>query len=103
MKELQDRQPWTDLWSEDYLNDPRSYKDFSHCLTNIAAKLGAIFQRVEMSDHYGADYKLGLHREKDGTALAFIIMSALRAANSYPGGKLDIDKHIEADLKRRNG
>lgn len=98
---LQAEMPWTDLWSEGFLSDPRSYSRFSHCLTNIAAKLGAMFQRVEMADHYGEDYALALDRQKDGTALAIIVMSAMKAANVYPGGPIDLSQHIEADLKRR--
>lgn len=101
-RKLQEIQPWTDLWSEGYLNDPRPYRGFSHCLTNIAAKLGALFQRVELSDHYGMDYELGLNRLRDGKALAFIIMSAMKAANSYPGGAIDLLSHIENDLRRRD-
>jgi hypothetical protein len=100
-KKLQESMPWTTIWSEDYRNDPRPYRSFSHCLTNITAKLGAIFQRVELSDHYGMDYELGLDRHKDGKALAFIIMSAMKAANAYPGGPIDLLSHIETDLKRR--
>jgi len=100
-RRLQAAMPWTDIWSADYIADPRSYKAFSHCLTNIAAKLGAVFQRVELSDHYGPGYNLGLNREKDGAALAIIIMSAMKAANSYPGGPIDIASHIDDDLRRR--
>jgi hypothetical protein len=54
-----------------------------------------------MSDHYGSDYKLGLDRDKDGTALAIIIMSAMKAANVYPGGPINLSEFIEADLTRR--
>ena len=94
--------PWTEIWAGSFLSDPRPYSRFEHCLTNIAAKLGTIFQRVEMSDHYGPEYKLGLNKEKDGTALAIIIMSAMKAANVYPGGPINLADYIEADLKRRN-
>jgi hypothetical protein len=94
--------PWTEIWSEGFLQDPRSYSRFQHCLTNIGAKLGSLFQRVEMSDHYGSEYKLGLDRDKDGTALALIIMSAMKAANVYPGGVINLSEYIEADLMRRN-
>ncbi len=100
-RELQDSQPWTDLWTEEFKADPRVYAKFSHCLTNIAAKLGAILQRVEMADHYGPDYTLALNRHKDGTALAIIITSALQAANSYPGEPLDLAEFIESELVRR--
>lgn len=93
--------PWTDLWSDDYRSDPRPYKHFEHCLTNIASKLGTLFQMVEMSDHYGQDYTLGLNKEKASTALAIIVMSALKAANSYPGSPINLDEYIERDLKRR--
>jgi hypothetical protein len=100
---LQAEMPFTEeLWSEAFRQDPRSYSRLQHCLTNIAAKLGAVLQRIELSDHYGPDYKLGLNREKDGMALAFIIMSAMKAANSYPGGAIDLSALIEADLQRRS-
>lgn len=93
--------PWTRIWAESYLSDSRPYAGLQHCLTNVAAKLGAIFQRIEMSDHYGMDYELGLNREKDGVALAFIVMSAMKAANCYPGGPIELWPIIESDLKRR--
>jgi len=101
IRELQKTQPWTDLWSEDYKKDPRSYKGLEHCLINIVAKAGAILQRIEMSDHYGPDYSLGLDAKKDKEALAYIIMSALKAANVHPHGLIDIASAIEGDLKRR--
>ena len=100
-RKLQEAMPWTELWSGDFLRDSRSYARLEHCLTNISAKLGSIFQRVEMSDHYGPDYKLGMNRQKDGNALAVIIMSALKAANVYPGGPIDLSEFINNDLERR--
>lgn len=101
IKELQDKMPWTNLWSEDFLGDPRSYAKYEHCLINIAAKLGTLLQQIEMSDHYSKDYELGLDKNKAGTALAIIIMSALKAANVYPDGKINIEEFINRDLKRR--
>lgn len=100
---LQNEMPWTDLWDEGILGCPRPYAFFQHCMTNIAAKMGAIFQRIEMSDHYGADYAEGLNREKDAAALAIIVMSAMKAANCYPGGPVDLAAYINADLQRRAG
>jgi len=101
MKDYQKIMPWTDLWSEDFLKDPREYKQFEHCMINIVAKAGAILQRIEMADHYGKDYSLALDKAADQRALAIIIMSALKAANVHPDGVLDIEKEIEADLVRR--
>jgi hypothetical protein len=99
---LQAEMPFTEtLWTEGFKNDPRPYARFEHCLTNIAAKLGTCFGMVEMSDHYGTDYTLGLDQDKAGIALAFIIMSAMKAANTYPGGPIDLSQYIEGDLKRR--
>ncbi len=101
IKKLQDIQPWTDLWSEGYKKDPRSYKDLEHCLINIVSKAAAILQRIEMADHYGADYKLALNKEEDEAALGYIIMSALKAANVHPQGKIDISEAMKRDLTRR--
>lgn len=102
IRELQDKMPWTDLWSDDFLSDPRSYKKFEHCLVNIIAKSGKILQRIEMADHYGSDYELAINANEDCRDLAIIIMSALKAANVHPDGKLDIEQSINRDLKRRN-
>lgn len=101
LRALQQAMPWTDLWSESFIKDPRSYKKLEHCLINIVAKSGGMLQRVEMADHYGEDYALALDREKDGQALAFIVMSALKAANTYPGGPIDVAALVEQDMKRR--
>lgn len=101
IRKLQADLPWTRIWSSEFQGDPRPYAKFQHCLTNIAAQLGNVFQRIERSDHYGMDYTQGLDREEDATALAIIVMSALKAANVYPGGPLDIARFIEADLRRR--
>lgn len=102
IKELQGAMPWTDLWSEDFERDPRSYKKLEHCLINIIAKAGAILQRIEMADHYGKDYELAINKDKDGKALSIIIMSALKAANVHPDGMIDIQNLINADLERRS-
>lgn len=101
IKALQEKMPWTDIWSEDFLKDSRPYSKLEHCLINIIAKAGAVLQRVEMSDHYGQDYELGLNKHKDTTALAIIIMSALKAANVHPAGVLEIEEAINRDLERR--
>ena len=102
IKDLQESMPWTNIWSEEFLNDSRSYSKFAHCMMNIVAKAGDIIQRIELSDHYGEDYSLGLNSHKDATALAIIIMSALKAANVYPNEKLDMETYINRDLVRRN-
>lgn len=93
--------PWTDLWSEDFHSDPRSYKKLEHCMINIIAKAGNILQRIEMADHYGEDYKLAFDRAADGRDLAVIVMSALKAANVYPDSTIELEDLIKADLIRR--
>ena len=102
LRDLQKAMPWTDLWTEAFKTDRSGYGPYQHCLINVAAKNGSLLQRVEMSDHYGPDYTLGLNRAKDGRDLAFIVMSALKAANVYPGGSIDLSELICGDLARRN-
>lgn len=99
--DLQSKMPWTDIWSEEFLKDPRPYTKFEHCIINIAAKTGAILQRIEMADHYGQDYSLAIDESLDTEALAIIIMSALKAANVHPSKILDIETAINKDLSRR--
>jgi hypothetical protein len=101
-KKLQSELPWTNLWSEDHRNDPRSYKDFEHCLINIVAFAGDILRRIERADHYGADYVQAIDKDKDGEALAYIVMSAMRAANVHPQGLIDLSAIMESDIRRRS-
>ncbi len=100
-QDLQAEMPWTDLWSADFLGDPRSYSRYEHCLINMAAQLGKALQRVERADHYGLDNPQALKADDDGEVLSIIIMSALKAANVHPDGPLDLSRYIEADLIRR--
>jgi hypothetical protein len=99
---LQKQQPWTDIWTGDFKNDPRSYSRFQHCMINVAAHLGKILQRVERADHYGEDYPQALNADDIAESLAVIVMSAMKAANVYPEGPLDIARYIESDLRRRS-
>lgn len=93
--------PWTDIWTKEFKSDSRDYSKLEHCMINIIAKAGKILQRIEMSDHYGPDYSLGLNSTEDARDLAIIIMSALKSANVYPGQILDMEKEIIRDLQRR--
>lgn len=103
LKATQAAMPWTSLWSADYLADPRSYKDLQHCLINIVAKAGAILQRIEVADHHGEAAAHAINRDEDATALAYIVMSAMKAANIHPQGKIELADYIAADLNRRKG
>lgn len=98
---IQAEMPWTDLWSEGHKKDPRSYKNLEHCLINIVAFAGDILKRIERADHYGAEYVQALNRDKDGEALSYIVMSAMKAANVHPQGKIQLAPIMQADLTRR--
>ena len=100
---LQADMPWTELWSGDFKKDPRSYKILEHCLINIVGFAGQILSRIERADHYGMDYEQAINADKDGEALAYIIMSAMKAANVHPKGKIELAEPIMADLNRRKG
>ena len=102
IRELQACMPWTDIWSDDFLSDDRPYSKYEHCLKNIVGRVGALMQECEISDHYGyPTIHKGLDRNRDGTALSYIIMSALKAANVYPDGAIDLAEYIKKDLITR--
>ena len=100
-KKLQAEMPWTDLWSADFGGDPRPYKNIEHCLINIVAFAGEILRRIERADHYGQDYVQAIDQDKDGEALSYIVMSAMKAANVHPKGKIELADHMAPDLERR--
>lgn len=62
-----------------------------------------MLQRIEVADHHGEGAAHAIDREKDSTALAFIVMSAMKAANMHPQGKIELAEPIAADLNRRKG
>ncbi len=104
LRRLQDLAPWTDLWSEDYKNDPRPYKDFEHCLTNMAQLVGKLLFMCEREDHYGENRPRGqgiIDNEEIKRSLAWLLMTSMKAANVSPLGKVDLAEFVEKDYKRR--
>ncbi len=103
LQELQEFLPWTKrLWSENYKNDPRPYKDIEHSLVNIIQLTGSLLLRVERTDHHGEDYAEGIMtKDSDGeiqTTLAWIVTTCLRIAKKR---NLDLTASIRRDLIRR--
>ena len=95
--------PWTkDLWSENYLNDPRPYKDIEHSLINIVQLVSSLLLRVERTDHHGEDYPEGIMTKDSDVeialTLAWIVTTCLRVAKKR---NLDITVPMRRDLIRR--
>lgn len=102
-KAIQAEMPFTSLWDAGYISDPRPYKDLEHCLINIVAFAGDILKRIERADHYGPNYEQAINKDKDGEALSYIVMSAMKAANKHPQGKIELSEIIASDINRRKG
>ena len=103
LQELQEFLPWIErLWSENYRNDPRPYKDIEHSLINIVQLTSSLLLKVERTDHHGEDYPDGIMSPTSdpdiARTLAWIVTTCLRIAKKRD---LDITVPMRRDLIRR--
>ncbi len=105
VRELQNSLPWTELWNDNYKQNPIPYKDFVHILLNMQQLLGKLSLLAERADHYDKDYSESIenpdNRKIIEQALAHLFMAVLRAALVSPHGPIDITNYIEREIVRR--
>ena len=102
LRELQTNQPWTIRYSRDFRADPRTHKDFAHALLHVGKALGKLQGLADDMDHdreVADDPQL---REKYGKYLADLVVCALRASNTFPGGVFDLQTAVEERIKEKN-
>lgn len=102
LRKLQTSLPWTIKYSQDFRSNPQTHKDFAHSLVHVAKALGKLMGLVDDMDHDRAtalDPKLA---ETYGKYVADLVVCALRAANTFPGGKLDLQSAVEQRIKTKN-
>ncbi len=92
-KEIQDQIHFVFSYSEDYRADRRPHKDFEHAVLHIAKANGRLAELCDNLDH--GDLKPRSHlQEIYARFLADVIICAMRAANEFPGGVLDLEAAV---------
>lgn len=102
LRKLQTTLPWTIKYSQDYRSNPQPHKDFTHALVHTAKALGKL---MGLADDMNHDRTTAL---QSGLAAAYskyiadLVVCALRAANTFPGGKVDLQREVEHRIESKN-
>lgn len=103
LRELQTALPWTVRYSTDFRSNPQAHKDFAHSLVHVTKALGQLAGLIDGMDHDKsvADGGEALRKEWEGKVADFVI-GALRCANTFPGGIIDLQRVVEDRLETKN-
>lgn len=102
LRELQVRLPWTIRYSADFRASPMAHKDFSHALHHVGKALGRLHALADDMDH-DRDAALQAIKETNGKYVADLVVCALRLANVFPGGGLDLQRAVVERIEQKNG
>ncbi len=104
IKEIQVKLPWTIKYSTDFRSNPMSHKDFAHGLTHVGKAAGKLHEFVDNMDH-DRDTALGFGGNKEEYAkyIADLVICALRMANTFPGGVIDLETEVIKRIESKNG
>lgn len=102
IRELQTNLPWTVRYSQDFRSTPLSHKDFAHALHHVSKAAGKLHGLADDMDHDRALADDPQLRENYGKYVADLVVCALRLANTYPGGVLDLQKAVQERIEVKN-
>lgn len=102
IRELQTNLPWTIKYSADFRANPQSHKDFAHALTHVFKAAGVLATFVDDMDHRKETALLANNEAAYSKYLADLVICALRAANTFPGGVVDLQRAVEERLESKN-
>jgi hypothetical protein len=104
IREFQTNLPWSIKYSADFRANPQPHKDFAHALTHIHKATGKLSAFVDDMDHRketALDTKW--NREEYTKYIADLVICALRMANTFPGGVIDLQNAVKDRLETKNG
>lgn len=102
IREIQTSLPWTIRYSRDYRANPQSHKDFAHALVHVTKALGHLMGLVDDMDHRREVADDATLRERYGKYVADLVVCAVRAANVFPGGVLDLQTATQDRIEVKN-
>jgi hypothetical protein len=102
IRELQTSLPWTIRYSRDYRASPTTHKDFAHALLHVGKAAGKLMALADDMDHDREVADDPTLRERHAKYVADLVVCALRAANVFPGGVIDLQAAVEARIHAKN-
>jgi len=102
LKTLQVRLPWTIKYSGDFRANPQPHKDFAHAILHVMKATGKLAAFVDDMDH-DRDVALRVANRMDYTKyVADLVVCALRVANTFPGGPIDLERAVIERIETKN-
>lgn len=103
LREIQTGAMWgAHTYSREFNADPRPHHDAAHAVLHITKATGKVAGLLDDLDH-AQDFVAAItgtcHRDDVARYLADVVICALRAANTWPGGAIDMTNAIEARLR----
>lgn len=103
LREFQTSLPWTIRYSTDFRSSPMTHKDFAHTLHHISKAAGKLHALADDMDHDRAIADDPASREQHAKYIADLVVCALRLANTFPGGVVDLQAAVHARIEDKNG
>lgn len=102
IRELQTNLPWTIHYSRDYRANPQPHKDFTHALLHVGKALGKLQGLADDMDHDREKADDPTLREQYSKYIADLVVCALRASNTFPGGVVDLETAVINRIENKN-
>lgn len=102
LKEIQLTLPWSTHYSREFKASPIPHKDFTHALVHIGKAAGKLFGLVDDMDHRREVSDRPDLRQEYEKYLADLVICALRMANTFPGGVIDLERATLKRLRDKN-
>jgi hypothetical protein len=103
IRELQTNLPWTIRYSGDFRASPMTHKDFAHTLHHVSKAAGKLHALADDMDHDCAVADTAALRTDYAKYVADLVVCALRLANTFPGGVIDLQRAVEDRIEGKNG
>jgi hypothetical protein len=102
LREFQTSLPWTVRFSRDFRASPMAHKDFAHTLHHVSKAAGRLHGLADDMDHNRDIADQPQLRAEYGRYVADLVICALRLANTFPGGVLDLQKAVHERIEGKN-
>jgi hypothetical protein len=102
IRELQTSLPWTSSYSRDFRSSPQTHKDFAHALHHVSKAAGKLHGLADDMDHDREIADDPTLRERHAKYIADLVVCALRCANTFPGGVVDLQTAVEERIVEKN-
>jgi hypothetical protein len=103
LRELQVNLPWSIRYSRDFRANPQPHKDFAHALTHVGKAAGQLHAFADDMDHDRTAAEGAEIRATYAKYVADLVVCALRLANTFPGGPLDLQREVVDRIESKNG